>query len=40
MHCAHCGFDSPDEMKFCGECGAAFPRRHCAQCRFANPLRC
>ena len=39
MRCAHCGFDSPDEMKFCGECGSAFPRRHCSQCGFANPLR-
>ena len=26
-------------MKFCGECGSSFPRRHCSQCGFGNPLR-
>jgi predicted ATPase/class 3 adenylate cyclase len=36
MRCASCGFDNPEEMKFCGECGAALQQR-CPQCGFASP---
>jgi predicted ATPase/class 3 adenylate cyclase len=36
MRCASCGFDNPEEMKFCGECGGALQRR-CPQCGFASP---
>src|SRR5262249_5643926 len=38
MHCANCGFDNPDGMKFCGECGHAL-QNLCAQCGFENPSR-
>jgi hypothetical protein len=26
MRCAGCGFDNPNGMKFCGECGTALTR--------------
>src|SRR4029434_8931264 len=32
------GFDNPDGMKFCGECGHAL-QNLCAQCGFDNPPR-
>src|SRR5262249_17584010 len=35
MRCASCGFENPDRLKFCNECGAAFQRR-CPHCGFAN----
>ena len=38
MHCSNCGFDNPDGMKFCGECGHAL-QNLCAQCGFENPSR-
>jgi hypothetical protein len=36
MRCPSCGFDNPDKMKFCGECGVALKAR-CAQCGTENP---
>jgi predicted ATPase/class 3 adenylate cyclase len=36
MRCASCGFDNPEEMKFCGECGVSLESR-CPQCGFASP---
>jgi predicted ATPase/class 3 adenylate cyclase len=36
MRCASCGFDNPEEMKFCGECGVSLEYR-CPQCGFASP---
>jgi class 3 adenylate cyclase len=38
VHCSNCGFDNPDGMKFCGECGHAL-QNLCAQCGFENPSR-
>src|SRR5215510_6940705 len=38
MLCTSCGFDNPDGMKFCGECGHAL-QNLCAQCGFDNPSR-
>jgi len=38
VHCANCGFDNPDGMKFCGECGTALQNR-CPHCGFENPPR-
>ena len=38
MHCSNCGFDNPDGMKFCGECGKAL-QNLCTQCGFENPSR-
>jgi class 3 adenylate cyclase len=35
MRCASCGFENPDGLKFCNECGAPL-RMPCAQCGFAN----
>ena len=35
MRCPSCGFENPEELKFCNECGAAFKRR-CTQCGFEN----
>src|SRR5262249_10756516 len=35
MRCASCGFENPEGLKFCNECGTALKRR-CAQCRFEN----
>ncbi len=37
MQCAHCGFDSPYEMKFCGMCGTSLTRT-CPNCRQPSPL--
>jgi Double zinc ribbon len=36
MHCSSCGFENPEGMKFCGECGAPLTGR-CPQCGFENP---
>jgi class 3 adenylate cyclase len=35
MHCPSCGFENPEGLKFCNECGAPL-RMPCAQCRFMN----
>jgi len=35
MRCASCGFENPERLKFCNECGTALKRR-CAQCGFEN----
>jgi class 3 adenylate cyclase/tetratricopeptide (TPR) repeat protein len=35
MHCPSCGFDNPEGLKFCNECGAPLLVR-CAQCGFVN----
>jgi class 3 adenylate cyclase/tetratricopeptide (TPR) repeat protein len=35
MHCASCGFENPEGLKFCNECGTPLLVR-CAQCGFAN----
>ncbi|MBA2603875.1 MAG: zinc ribbon domain-containing protein, partial [Acidobacteria bacterium] len=36
VHCAGCGFDNPDRMKFCGGCGSPLPAA-CPDCGFQNP---
>jgi predicted ATPase/class 3 adenylate cyclase len=35
MHCPSCGFENPEGLKFCNECGTPL-RMPCAQCGFAN----
>jgi class 3 adenylate cyclase len=36
--CAGCGFDNPEGMKFCGECGEALRvAAHCPGCGFESP---
>jgi class 3 adenylate cyclase len=35
MHCPSCGFENPEDLKFCNECGTPL-RMPCAQCGFAN----
>jgi Double zinc ribbon len=35
MHCPSCGFENPEGLKFCNECGASL-RIPCSQCGFAN----
>ncbi len=38
MACSDCGFENPEGMKFCGECGGALrPPGTCAGCGFENP---
>lgn len=39
MNCPACGADTPDGIKFCGECGARLPStpHRCAACGFENP---
>src|SRR5215510_5022024 len=40
MRCPDCGYDNPEEMKFCGECGTPLQLQHrCARCGFENPPR-
>jgi class 3 adenylate cyclase/predicted ATPase len=40
MRCPNCGFDNPEEMKFCGECGTPLQlQRRCARCGSENPPR-
>jgi class 3 adenylate cyclase len=36
MSCPNCGFENPQGMKFCGECGIPLTGR-CPQCGFTNP---
>jgi class 3 adenylate cyclase len=36
MRCPSCGFETPPEMKFCGQCGTTLSSR-CARCGFENP---
>ncbi|MCB9077735.1 MAG: AAA family ATPase [Anaerolineaceae bacterium] len=36
MHCNNCGFDNPNGMKFCGQCGQPL-KRQCPGCGFDNP---
>jgi class 3 adenylate cyclase len=36
MQCSQCGFENPDGMRFCGQCGSTLPRR-CPTCSAANP---
>jgi class 3 adenylate cyclase len=36
MQCPNCGFDSPPEMRFCGQCGIRLAWV-CPACSFANP---
>jgi class 3 adenylate cyclase/tetratricopeptide (TPR) repeat protein len=36
MRCPSCGFDNPEGLKFCGECGTALTAP-CPSCGFANP---
>src|SRR5919109_356478 len=36
MRCPHCGFDNPEGLKFCGECGTPLTAP-CPRCGFANP---
>jgi class 3 adenylate cyclase/predicted ATPase len=36
MPCSKCGFENPDGMKFCNECGSPLGRL-CPNCNFENP---
>ena len=36
MQCMTCGQDNPEQMKFCGDCGAPF-KHQCPLCGFENP---
>ena len=36
MRCPACHFENPEEMQFCGKCGAKLARI-CPKCRFQNP---
>ena len=36
MKCPQCQFENPEQMKFCGECGAKL-EKVCPKCNFANP---
>lgn len=38
MSCTSCGFENPQGMKFCNECGTPLKTR-CSQCGFDNPSR-
>jgi ribosomal protein L40E len=35
MHCPNCGFENPEGLKFCHECGTPL-RMPCTQCGFMN----
>src|SRR5262245_31049503 len=37
MRCTSCGFENPEGLKFCNDCGAALKGR-CSQCGFENNL--
>ena len=38
MRCPSCGYQNPEGMKFCGECGASLQRAAlCSSCGFSNP---
>jgi class 3 adenylate cyclase/tetratricopeptide (TPR) repeat protein len=36
MKCSSCGFENPDGLKFCGECGSKIEVK-CTECGFCNP---
>ena len=36
MKCPKCQFDNPEDINFCGKCGAKL-ERICPNCNFANP---
>ena len=36
MRCPSCGFENPDQFKFCGQCGAQLTG-NCPACDFQNP---
>lgn len=36
MFCKQCGFDSPEDMKFCGQCGSSL-MSSCPKCSAENP---
>ena len=36
VECPNCHFENPEEMQFCGKCGAKL-EKVCPQCNFANP---
>jgi class 3 adenylate cyclase/ribosomal protein L40E len=36
MKCPECQFENPEEMQFCGKCGAIL-ETICSQCNFSNP---
>ena len=36
MECPQCHFENPEEMKFCGKCGAKL-EKVCPLCKFSNP---
>jgi ribosomal protein L40E len=36
MKCPKCQFNNPEDMNFCGKCGAKL-ERICPNCNFANP---
>ena len=38
MKCPQCQFENPEQMKFCGECGAKL-EKVCPKCDFSNPLK-
>jgi hypothetical protein len=38
VRCPSCGFDNPEGLKFCGECGTPVTAP-CPTCGFANPLQ-
>jgi class 3 adenylate cyclase len=38
MKCPNCQFENPDDMNFCGKCGAKL-ERVCPQCNFSNPAQ-
>ena len=35
MHCSSCGFENPEGLRFCNECGTSLKAR-CARCGFEN----
>ncbi len=38
MKCPSCQFENPEDMIFCGECGAKI-EIICPDCNFSNPLQ-
>ena len=36
MHCPSCGFENPDQFKFCGQCATPLTGT-CPACNFQNP---
>lgn len=37
MHCEKCGFENPEEMRFCGQCATPL-NTTCSSCGFTNPF--